>query len=623
MSETEASFLADNSISEGNQIEGDDIANWIERVRKTEENGEFFRAADHAEKALALLDGHLSEEDTSLLQYYFVRAVVRSGAPNRAGELYEQFNIKDNPDVDRQALWPKILKEQATELRGRKRKEKLHAAAEAYEGIYQDSLDFYPAVNAATLYQLTGDKAKAEELAHNTLKACDAAGASYWKAATIAEASLVIGDVETAEKQLEVAANLAEPKAYSTLAATRKQIRLLCRETGQDCDILDALSLPNVVFFAGHIVAKQGERGRFPASEEAFVAKQISNFFDNHQTGFAYGSLASGSDLMIAEECIKRDIELHAVLPFKLEDFIEVSVKISGQEWVKRFEAVYSHIQKLAENDRGSITFATDGAYLGDDSLFGYCADFAMGLALVRSHSLDTDIHMLSVYDGKGGPGFGTDSNLERWNEMGLPVEVISPKGNAKPKQAIEPEKRRFPPREPRAILFGDVKGFSKLSEEMLPAFHSKFMGRLSKILKSFGKKVLYSNSWGDAVYIVFEDSLTAAICSLEFQKQIKATNFSDYNLPEDLSLRLSVHYGPVFRGKDYICNERTYYGSHVTKAARIEPITPPGEIYVTEAFAAALALTGDTNIECNYMGTLPLAKDFGQLSMYVLKLIE
>jgi hypothetical protein len=56
--------------------------------------------------------------------------------------------------------------------------------------------------------------------------------------------------------------------------------------------------------------------------------------------------------------------------------------------------------------------------------------------------------------------------------------------------------------------------------------------------------------------------------------------------------------------------------------AARIEPVTPPGEIYLTEAMAAALALTGSERIECNYMGNLPTAKGYGHMPMYVLKLI-
>ena len=30
-----------------------------------------------------------------------------------------------------------------------------------------------------------------------------------------------------------------------------------------------------------------------------------------------------------------------------------------------------------------------------------------------------------------------------------------------------------------------------------------------------------------------------------------------------------------------------TYIGSQVSRAARIEPVTPPGQIYVTEQFAA------------------------------------
>jgi len=57
----------------------------------------------------------------------------------------------------------------------------------------------------------------------------------------------------------------------------------------------------------------------------------------------------------------------------------------------------------------------------------------------------------------------------------------------------------------------------------------------------------------------------------------------------------------------------------HVTRTARIEPVTPPGAVFVTEPFAAALVLENSPHA-CDYVGHRPAAKDFGHLRMYRLR---
>jgi hypothetical protein len=60
--------------------------------------------------------------------------------------------------------------------------------------------------------------------------------------------------------------------------------------------------------------------------------------------------------------------------------------------------------------------------------------------------------------------------------------------------------------------------------------------------------------------------------------------------------------------------------GSHVSRTARIEPVTPPASAYVTEPFAAALMLDGGEEFACDYVGHMPAAKDYGRLRMYRLR---
>jgi class 3 adenylate cyclase len=54
-----------------------------------------------------------------------------------------------------------------------------------------------------------------------------------------------------------------------------------------------------------------------------------------------------------------------------------------------------------------------------------------------------------------------------------------------------------------------------------------------------------------------------------------------------------------------------------VTRAARIEPVTPPGVVYASEAFAAFLAATGRADFGSEYVGRLALAKGYGDARIY------
>jgi class 3 adenylate cyclase len=128
---------------------------------------------------------------------------------------------------------------------------------------------------------------------------------------------------------------------------------------------------------------------------------------------------------------------------------------------------------------------------------------------------------------------------------------------------------------------------------------------------------VLYRNTWGDALYVVLADAPGAAECACDLQAAMGAVDLKDARLPEHLGLRLSAHLGPVFAARDPVLDEPTFFGSHVSRTALIEPVTPPGAIYVTEPLAAALVLAGRDEFPCEYVGHMPAAKDYGRLRMY------
>jgi class 3 adenylate cyclase len=163
----------------------------------------------------------------------------------------------------------------------------------------------------------------------------------------------------------------------------------------------------------------------------------------------------------------------------------------------------------------------------------------------------------------------------------------------------------------------GDMRGFSKLSDQQLHAFSHDIMSPFADVLSRHGADVEYRNTWGDALFAVISNVPAAARCALEIQEAMATIDLEALGLPPQLAFRLSGHVGPVIPHDDPILGAPSFMGAHVSRTARIEPVTPPGAVYVTEAFAAALELANPPDLRCDYVGHLPAAKDYGRIRMY------
>lgn len=89
--------------------------------------------------------------------------------------------------------------------------------------------------------------------------------------------------------------------------------------------------------------------------------------------------------------------------------------------------------------------------------------------------------------------------------------------------------------------------------------------------------------------------------------------------LSESSGMRIGVHHGPVYEIEDRITKRASFYGTEVSRAARIEPVTPPGAVFVTEPFAAILALESPHRFKCQYVGNVEFAKGYGNYPIYAL----
>jgi class 3 adenylate cyclase len=251
--------------------------------------------------------------------------------------------------------------------------------------------------------------------------------------------------------------------------------------------------------------------------------------------------------------------------------------------------------------------------------MYAFGARLAMGAAVIRAQTLTTKAIQLAIWDGESSNGeAGTAADVACWRSTGRLAEVIRwDRPRMPPSLTHTPS---GPVRELRAMAFADVKGFSKLDESQIVAFFEGVMGAVSATIDSFGEAVRARNSWGDGLYLVFTSVQDAARCALALQQTMANLDLAALGLPTNLGLRIGIHAGPVFSTVDPVTKQPTFIGTHVTRTARVEPRTPPGEVYMTGSAAALLALEPLDDVTPEYVGQLQLAKGYDVRRMYVLR---
>ena len=257
-------------------------------------------------------------------------ALARSGATDEAQRRFDAYGLASVDEEDAQALQARIAKDVALAAQGVERREEARRAAELYAGIFERTGGYYPGVNAATLMLVAGAADEAWQLAEQVLDALAAEDPrSYYVSASEAEALLVLG--RSADARLALARTAAlHDGDYGALSTTRRQLRLICRETGHDEELLSVIAGPSVVHYCGHRIAPLGGVGRFPAAAESLVQARIVAEVERDRPGFAYGSLANGADILFAETLLAVGAELHVVLPFAVDEFVQSSVADGG-----------------------------------------------------------------------------------------------------------------------------------------------------------------------------------------------------------------------------------------------------------------------------------------------------
>ena len=209
--------------------------------------------------------------------------------------------------------------------------------------------------------------------------------------------------------------------SYSTLASTRRQLNLLARYAEIDADVLDILKIPPVVAFTGHMVDAPGRKvPRFPPAMIERVTRAIEALLARLDCSIGYSSAACGADILFLESMQARGGETNVILPFDREDFFAASVNFAGESWIRRTAGAL---------EKANVQQASRGSYNGEDLLFSFANRLILGKTILRSRFLETEAHLVAVWDGTRNRAVGgTAEFVETWEGTGFPYTVIDPK---------------------------------------------------------------------------------------------------------------------------------------------------------------------------------------------------
>ena len=351
-------------------------------------------------------------------------ALARAGALDHAWAQFAAAGY-DREEGDPAALTVKgrLLKDYALRATDEAERRGYYLrSAECYRASAALQPATYPLINAATLSLLSGDRAQAEEIAREVLERIarepDEPETPYYRAATEAEALLLLGRREEARGMLE-AAVAAAPRAWEDHASTLRQFLVIQEVLGGDSAWLDLLRPPRSLHFAADRAA-----GLDPDAAAAIPDSDI---------GFGFGALAAGAELLTAEALLGRGAELHVILPTDPKSFAAAFVDPFGEAWRRRFDHVLAAADSVRAvrplgraPDRAGIALADriaqGAALLNAERLMGQAAGSPAG-----AERGDGGLALLAIRVGGTGAGFEDRLGALRTALAGAGSPALSP----------------------------------------------------------------------------------------------------------------------------------------------------------------------------------------------------
>jgi hypothetical protein len=517
-------------------------------------------------------------------------AYARRGALDQAWDDFRAEGLDqiiDDPAV--LTLKGRLLKDEAFLARGQERQRQAQRAADAYNTAASLAPAPYPLINAATLALIAGDKAKCQTLAAEALRLISAGVADetpYWLKATQAEAKLLSGDLAAAQSVLAQAIAVA-PHAWEDHASTLRQFSVILDEIGLDGSWLDALRPPRSLHFVGDLSL---------GSREAAIGRDVDQFLEENRIGFAFGALAAGADLLVAERIVARGAEFTAVLPLNVPQFLDRSVRPYGPEWVQRFERV------LGSSSR---TIVVEDAHAADDhafeSLVLLANLIAMGRAVMNAAALQSGAIQLVIGETLPVTSAGfSEQAAEVWRSAGRRQRFI--------RSSLVRSNRASPPSS-GALASVLVIEFGDQTKPSL-AFLRDLEARLEPVRDLLADTVLACPARWSAtgLLLVFSQPADAIRSASLIRNRLRTLG----------PVRQGLHVGVLVNAR-VPGSASVQIGPAVKIAELIASAAPEGAVYASSSFVAALIGFGGSVARTALVGELSAADLASEVELYAI----
>ena len=594
------------------------------------------------------LQGLETDQDNIKLREYAALALLRTGAVEEAKILISYIgDLSKIKDAETLGLVAHVYRESWYHSR---EPEDLTISYDLYTRLFQDHKELQAGTYALWTSWLLGKDQDSETFAEQIIKMANQLKEQHNKEGIEAhialfECYLLRGELDLAEALLNRVQALAG-KAHPTLIVELLRKLKFLSEQGFliSKNIFDILKPPTIVVFAGQPIDFPGEKIQsFVPELEKVIKERIKETLQRIDARIGYSSASCGSDLLFIEAMREIGGEVNIILPFDKTDFLENSVSYAGPRWEARF---FEATEKAT-----SVKLATDESYLGHDMLYRFGNLMLHGMAEMRGNFLLSPPHLVSVWDSVNQSLAGGASDfIDHWPDIRTlhlidldevrstyfeenPYVQLPPHlKTIRPKRVSFYGDLRGTPRTIKTMLFADLSGFSKLKEENIPGFLS-FLRELKSTMEIVAPPVESLNTWGDAIFAVSSKASDLAEYALRLSEMVPDISKNTRGLPP-INVRVSLHAGPVYESEDPFRKVTNFYGGHINRAARLEPVTVVGQVYTTEQFMSLLtseqgALRTELGQQglpyiqkytSEYVGVVQLAKNFGTQPVYHLR---
>jgi len=309
-----------------------------------------------------------------------------------------------------------------------------------YKGFMLNANHHYSGINAITLLyllmHLTGDKTQDKRLKaleggirwaiESALSKETASFKDYWARVTLGDLEILVSDIYTIEESYKHAIAVAENNWFS-IDSSRQQLLLLRDLDFRPKEVETAIKIferalekiekpvkriqPNSIFlFSGHMIdSPERTEKRFPNDKKYIdiAANSIAAKLDKlgaNKNDLALCGGACGGDLLFAESCLERNLNLEIRIPFDIPTFLQKSVTFAGENWQEKF-------YKLKNNPKTKLYVMSDELGMIPKGIDAYARNNLWQLYTALSYTPER-VRFICLWNRKEGDGPGGTKDM-------------------------------------------------------------------------------------------------------------------------------------------------------------------------------------------------------------------